>query len=133
MSARTLINQLCTEYRVQSTAGLTIVLPRQAVAPQTPTSPYIQQLYAASANPYGQVSPNIMQLMQGGTGNPLLDMYTGQYCQTMGSMAAYHHPGTTAAAVTQPTVLPASQSLALEAGQANAAVAGRNQWRRQRR
>merc|ERR1711910_170811 len=45
----------------------------QAVAPQTPTSPYIQQLYAASANPYGQVSPNIMQLMQ--SGNPLLDMY----------------------------------------------------------
>ena len=68
------------------------------MAPQTPTSPYIQQLYAASANPYGQVSPNIMQLMQGGTGNPLLDMYTGQYCQTMGSMAAaaYPHPGTTA-------------------------------------
>ena len=101
------------------------------MAPQTPTSPYIQQLYAASANPYGQVSPNIMQLMQsGGTGNPLLDMYTGQYCQTMGSMAAaaYHHPGTTAAAVTQPAVLPASQSLALDAGQANAAVAGRNQW-----
>ena len=55
------------------------------MAPQTPTSPYIQQLYAASASPYGQVSPNIMQLMQSSTGNPLLDMYTGQYA-AMGSM-----------------------------------------------
>lgn len=93
----------------------------QAVAPQTQTSPYIQQLYAASANPYGQVSPNIMQLMQSSTGNPLLDMYTNQYA-AMGSMG-YHHPST-AAAVTQPAVLPASQSLAIDAGQANAAVAG---------
>ena len=96
------------------------------MAPQTPTSPYIQQLYAASANPYGQVSPNIMQLMQSSTGNPLLDMYTGQYA-AMGSIG-YPHP-TTAAAVTQPTVLPVSQSLAIEAGQANAAVAGKNQWK----
>jgi len=87
----------------------------QAVAPQTPTSPYIQQLYAASANPYGQVSPNIMQLMQ--SGNPLLDMYAGQYA-TMGYPA-------TPATVTQPTVVPAvTQSLALDANQANAAVAG---------
>ena len=90
------------------------------MAPQTQTSPYIQQLYAASANPYGQVSPNIMQLMQSSTGNPLLDMYTGQYA-AMGSMG--YHPST-AAAVTQPAVLPASQSLAIDAGQANAAVAG---------
>ena len=95
-----------------------ITFPRQAVAPQTPTSPYIQQLYAASANPYGQVSPNIMQLMQSTTGNPLLDMYTGQYA-TMGYPA-------TPATVTQPTVVPAvTQSLALDANQANAAVAGR--------
>ena len=86
------------------------------MAPQTPTSPYIQQLYAASANPYGQVSPNIMQLMQ--SGNPLLDMYAGQYA-TMGYPA-------TPATVTQPTVVPAvTQSLALDANQANAAVAGR--------
>ena len=62
-----------------------------------------------------------MQLMQSSTGNPLLDMYTGQYA-AMGSMG-YHHPST-AAAVTQPAVLPASQSLAIDAGQANAAVAG---------
>ena len=100
---------------------LIIFSPRQAVAPQTQTSPYIQQLYAASANPYGQVSPNIMQLMQSSTGNPLLDMYTNQYA-AMGSMG--YHPPSTAAAVTQPAVLPASQSLAIDAGQANAAVAG---------
>ena len=86
------------------------------MAPQTPTSPYIQQLYAASAAPYGQVSPNIMRLMQ--SGNPLLDMYTGQY-------AAMGYPATPAA-VTQPGVVPAvTQSLALDASQANAAVAGR--------
>ena len=54
------------------------------------------------------------------------DMYTGQYA-AMGSMG-YHHPST-AAAVTQPAVLPASQSLAIDAGQANAAVAGMmTQW-----
>ena len=88
------------------------------MAPQTPTSPYIQQLYAASAAPYGQVSPNIMQLMQSSTGNPLLDMYTGQY-------AAMGYPATPAA-VTQPGVVPdVTQSLALDASQANAAVAGR--------
>jgi len=90
----------------------------QAVAPQNPTSPYIQQLYAASANPYGQVSPNIMQLMQGGTGNPLLDMYTGQYA-TMGYPAS-------PASVSQPGVVPAvtQSQLAMDANQANAAVAG---------
>ena len=97
-----------------------ITFPRQAVAPQTPTSPYIQQLYAASANPYGQVSPNIMQLMQSTTGNPLLDMYTGQYA-TMGYPAS---PAT----VTQPGVVPAvTQSLAIDANQANAAVAGKEE------
>jgi len=107
--------------KARSSMNLSMISGRQAVAPQTQTSPYIQQLYAASANPYGQVSPNIMQLMQSSTGNPLLDMYTNQYA-AMGSMG-YHHPST-AAAVTQPAVLPASQSLAIDAGQANAAVAG---------
>merc|ERR550525_2112665 len=51
------------------------------------------------------------------SGNPLLDMYAGQYA-TMGYPA-------TPATVTQPTVVPAvTQSLALDANQANAAVAG---------
>lgn len=55
------------------------------MAAQTAGSPYLQQLYAASASPYmaaaaGQVNPNMMQLMggqvgmAGTTGNPLLDM-----------------------------------------------------------
>ena len=58
---------------------------RQPMAAQTAGSPYLQQLYAASASPYmaaaaGQVNPNMMQLMggqvgmAGTTGNPLLDM-----------------------------------------------------------
>ena len=93
---------------------------------QTATSPYIQQLYAASASPYGQLAnPNIMQLMQS-TGNPLLDMYAGQYA-AMG----YPAGASPAAAVTQAAVMqPANtQSLSLDASQqaqvqANAAMAG---------
>ena len=84
---------------------------RQAVAPQAATSPYIQQLYAASANPYGQVTPNIMQLMQGSTGNPLLDMY-GQYA------AMGYQPAAAPAAVSQAAVMPAvTQSISLDASQ----------------
>jgi len=63
----------------------------QPVAAQTAASPYIQQLYAASASPYGQVQPNMMQLMGGAggvTGNPLLDMYTQQYAAALGYPAA---------------------------------------------
>jgi len=79
---------------------------------QQPNNPYLQQLYAAAAAPYGQLSPNIMQLMQGvSTGNPLLDMYQQQY-------AAAGYP------VTQPQMCPVTQSLSLDASQANAAMAG---------
>ena len=53
---------------------LNCFLPRQPVAQQA-NNPYLQQLYAAATSPYGQLSPNIMQLMQASTGNPLLDMY----------------------------------------------------------
>jgi len=86
----------------------------QPVAQQA-NNPYLQQLYAAAASPYGQLSPNIMQLMQASTGNPLLDMYAGQY-------AAAGYPGV--AAVTQPQMCPVTQSLSLDASQANAAMAG---------
>jgi len=95
----------------------------QPVAQQA-ASPYIQQLYAASASPYGQLNPNMLQLMQS-TGNPLLDMYAGQYA-AMG----YPAGANPAAAVTQAAVMPANtQSLSLDASQqaqvqANAAVAG---------
>jgi len=83
----------------------------QPVAQQA-NNPYLQQLYAAAAAPYGQLSPNIMQLMQGvSTGNPLLDMYQQQY-------AAAGYP------VTQPQMCPVTQSLSLDASQANAAMAG---------
>jgi len=99
----------------------------QPVAAQTATSPYIQQLYATQASPYGQVAPNIMQLMQS-TGNPLLDMYANQQYAAMGYAAG---PGAapTASAVSQAAVMPAvTQSLNLDASQAqaqaNAAVAG---------
>eukprot|EP00090_Calanus_glacialis_P030406 TRINITY_DN4904_c0_g1_i1.p1 TRINITY_DN4904_c0_g1~~TRINITY_DN4904_c0_g1_i1.p1 ORF type:complete len:295 (+),score=69.23 TRINITY_DN4904_c0_g1_i1:350-1234(+) len=81
---------------------------------QQPNQQYLQQLYAAAASPYGQLSPNIMQLMQGmSTGNPLLDMYQQQY-------AAAGYP----CAVTQPQMCPVTQSLSLDASQANAAMAG---------
>jgi len=61
--------------------------------------PYLQQLYAAAAQQqqaaYG-LTPNIMQLagLQGGTGNPLLDMYS-QYA------AAAYSPQQMMPAVTQ--------------------------------
>eukprot|EP00092_Neocalanus_flemingeri_P026423 GFUD01028641.1.p1 GENE.GFUD01028641.1~~GFUD01028641.1.p1 ORF type:complete len:296 (-),score=77.25 GFUD01028641.1:1301-2188(-) len=81
---------------------------------QQASNPYLQQLYAAAASPYGQLSPNIMQLMQASTGNPLMDMYS-QY-------AAAGYP--CASAVTQPQMCPVTQSLSLDAQQANAAMAG---------
>jgi len=95
----------------------------QPIAPTAATSPYIQQLYAAaSSSPYGQVSPNLMQLMQ--TGNPLLDMYAGQYA----GYAALAAPTASPAAVSQAAVMPpVTQSLSLDASQAQAnaaAVAG---------
>jgi len=110
--------------KARSSMNLGLISGRQPVA-QTATSPYIQQLYAASASPYGQLAnPNIMQLMQS-TGNPLLDMYAGQYA-AMG----YPAGASPAAAVTQAAVMqPANtQSLSLDASQqaqvqANAAMA----------
>jgi len=117
------------------------------MAAQTAGSPYLQQLYAASASPYmaaaaGQVNPNMMQLMggqvgmAGTTGNPLLDMYAGQYAAMgyapAGSAAVAGGGGagcavSAASGVLQPTAV--SQSLSLDASQAQAqaqanAVAG---------
>jgi len=113
--------------KARSSMNLSMISGRQPVAAQTATSPYIQQLYAAQASPYGQVAPNIMQLMQS-TGNPLLDMYANQQYAAMGYAAG---PGAapTASAVSQAAVMPAvTQSLNLDASQAqaqaNAAVAG---------
>jgi len=119
----------------------------QPMAAQTAGSPYLQQLYAASASPYmaaaaGQVNPNMMQLMggqvgmAGTTGNPLLDMYAGQYAAMgyapAGSAAVAGGGGagcavSAASGVLQPTAV--SQSLSLDASQAQAqaqanAVAG---------
>jgi len=103
--------------KARSSMNLSLMAGRQPVG-QPATNPYLQQLYAAAASPYGQLTPNIMQLMQGGTGNPLLDMYAGQY-------AAVGYPSP--AAVTQPgpaaVQVPPATSLALDASQANAAVA----------
>merc|ERR1719278_2284553 len=68
--------------------------------------PYLQQLYAAAAAQQQQaaygLSPNIMQLadLQGGTGNPLLDMYS-QY-------AAAYSPQQMVPAVTQAQALTTS-------------------------
>jgi len=68
--------------------------------------PYLQQLYAAAAAQQQQaaygLSPNIMQLagLQGGTGNPLLDMYS-QY-------AAAYSPQQMMPAVTQAQALTTS-------------------------
>ena len=66
-----------------------------------------------------------MQLMQS-TGNPLLDMYANQYA-AMGYTAGPAAGPTAAQAVSQAAVMPAvTQSLSLDASQAqaNAAVAG---------
>jgi len=94
--------------KARSSMNLSMLAGRQPVAQQA-SNPYLQQLYAAAAAPY---SPNIMQLMQGvATGNPLLDMYQQQY-------AAAGYP------VTQPQMCPVTQSLSLDASQANAAMAG---------
>jgi len=67
--------------------GFPAIIPGQygqQVAPGA-ANPYLQQLYAA-ASPYSMASPQLMQLMGGmaaggvpSTGNPLLDMYAGQY------------------------------------------------------
>jgi len=93
--------------KARSSMNLSMLAGRQPVAQQA-SNPYLQQLYAAAAAPY---SPNIMQLMQGvATGNPLLDMYQQQY-------AAAGYP------VTQPQMCPVTQSLSLDASQANAAMA----------
>jgi len=99
--------------KARSSMNLSMISGRQPVAQQA-SNPYLQQLYAAAASPYGQLSPNIMQLMQGvSTGNPLLDMYQQQY-------VAAGYPS----AVTQPQMCPVTQSLSLDASQANAAMAG---------
>jgi len=128
--------------KARSSMNLGLISGRQPVAAQTAASPYIQQLYAASASPYGQVQPNMMQLMggqvgmAGTTGNPLLDMYAGQYAAMgyapAGSAAVAGGGGagcavSAASGVLQPTAV--SQSLSLDASQAQAqaqanAVAG---------
>jgi len=121
--------------KARSSMNLGLISGRQPVAAQTAASPYIQQLYAASASPYGQVQPNMMQLMGGAggvTGNPLLDMYTQQYAAALGYPAAAGAQSAVAAggvAVSgaqgmqiQP---PVSQPLSLDQAQAQAqAVAG---------
>jgi len=84
--------------KARSSMSLGLISGRQPVA--APAShPYLQQLYAAAAQQqqaaYG-LTPNIMQLagLQGGTGNPLLDMYS-QYA------AAAYSPQQMMPAVTQ--------------------------------
>jgi len=67
--------------KARSSMNLGLISGRQPVA-QPASHPYLQQLYAAAAQQqaYAQagLTPNIMQLagLQGGTGNPLLDMYS---------------------------------------------------------
>lgn len=83
-----------------------------------------------------QVSPNLMQLMQGATGNPLLDMYASQYGGYAALAAAPAAAAASPAAVSQAGVMPAvSQSISLDASQAQAqanaaAVAGeQRKWK----
>jgi hypothetical protein len=99
---------------------------RQPVA--APAShPYLQQLYAAAAAQQQQaaygLSPNIMQLagLQGGTGNPLLDMYS-QY-------AAAYSPQQMVPAVTQAQALTTSLEQQQQQPQQlpQSLVAGQNQ------
>jgi len=121
--AATLAAAAAAPGKARSSMNLGMISGRQPIAPTAATSPYIQQLYAAaSSSPYGQVSPNLMQLTQ--TGNPLLDMYAGQYA----GYAALAAPTASPAAVSQAAVMPpVTQSLSLDASQAQAnaaAVAG---------
>lgn len=89
--------------------------------------PYLQQLYAAAAAQQQQaaygLSPNIMQLagLQGGTGNPLLDMYS-QY-------AAAYSPQQMVPAVTQAQALTTSLEQQQQQPQQlpQSLVAGQNQ------
>lgn len=90
--------------------GYPAILPGQYGQPVAPgaTNPYLQQLYAAA--PYSVASPNIMQLMGGlgaggvtSTGNPLLDMYAGQYMSQVQAAQSYQvSPGQQVVPVTQP-------------------------------
>lgn len=92
--------------------GFPAILPGQFGQPMAPSAanPYLQQLYAAAA-PYSLASPNIMQLMGGigtgqvtSSGNPLLDMYAGQYMsQVQAAAQGYQQvsPGQQVVPVTQ--------------------------------
>jgi len=102
------------------TAPLTLAALRPGYPAMLPTgqfgqpmqpgaAPYLQQLYAAAA-PYSMASPNIMQLMgANGTGqlqsfgNPLLDMYAGQYMSQLQAAQGYQQvsPGQQVVPVTQ--------------------------------
>jgi hypothetical protein len=80
--------------KARSSMSLGLISGRQPVA--APAShPYLQQLYAAAAAQQQQaaygLSPNIMQLagLQGGTGNPLLDMYS-QYAAAYSPQVGPH-------------------------------------------
>merc|ERR1719278_1823842 len=91
--------------KARSSMSLGLISGRQPVA--APAShPYLQQLYAAAAAQQQQaaygLTPNIMQLagLQGGTGNPLLEMYS-QY-------AAAYSPQQMVPAVTQAQALTTS-------------------------
>jgi len=77
--------------------GYPAIMPGQYGQHMQPgaANPYLQQLYAAAA-PYSLASPNIMQLMGGmgagqvqSSGNPLLDMYAGQYMSQIQAAQGY--------------------------------------------
>jgi len=112
--------------KARSSMSLGLISGRQPVA--APAShPYLQQLYAAAAAQQQQaaygLSPNIMQLagLQGGTGNPLLDMYS-QY-------AAAYSPQQMVPAVTQAQALTTSLEQQQQQPQQlpQSLVAGQNQ------
>jgi len=80
--------------KARSSMNLGLISGRQHMQPGA-ANPYLQQLYAAAA-PYSLASPNIMQLMGGmgagqvqSSGNPLLDMYAGQYMSQIQAAQGY--------------------------------------------
>lgn len=78
--------------KARSSMNLSTISGRQPVQQTAAVNPYMQQLYAAAAFQQQLTAPQLMPMMQGApmgtTGNPLLDLYTGQLLASTAT-----HPG----------------------------------------
>merc|ERR1719278_788746 len=120
--------------KARSSMSLGLISGRQPVA--APAShPYLQQLYAAAAAQQQQaaygLTPNIMQLagLQGGTGNPLLEMYS-QYAAAYSPQVDVQQmvPAVTAAPAGLTSSLEPQSSVQQQLAQQQPLVAGGAQY-----